>query len=233
MRRNKKGFTIIEVVLFLALSGLLFLVGFIGVGLRTRSVQSTDSMRSLESYIQQELNEVISGVNVQGSSAGEDSSRIIIGKLFSMNGSNIDVYTIVGNRLSGDQLTVGPGGTEIDLIDAAQPRALGDISGPRVSPYDVRWGSTFDQAFNQGVASDYTVFGFLRSPGSTQIYPIALDTSGMDLSGNLLDSASYSIGSEVDFQACYELPDGKRAALLIAPGSQNESAEILFEGSLC
>ena len=54
---NEQGYTLLEVTLFLAISGLLALVAFIGLGPRLRNVRFTDAVRSLESSIQRNLAE--------------------------------------------------------------------------------------------------------------------------------------------------------------------------------
>jgi type II secretory pathway pseudopilin PulG len=52
---NKHGFTIIEVVLFLAITALLGFIAIIGLGPRFRNVRFSESMRDLETNIQKEL----------------------------------------------------------------------------------------------------------------------------------------------------------------------------------
>lgn len=59
------GFTIIEVLLFLAITGLVFLVGFAGIRGSFSDVQFTDSMRSLHSYINKEISQVTDGLNIR------------------------------------------------------------------------------------------------------------------------------------------------------------------------
>lgn len=54
---NEQGYTLLEVTLFLAISGLLALVAFIGLGPRLRNVRFTEAVRSLESSIQRNLAE--------------------------------------------------------------------------------------------------------------------------------------------------------------------------------
>lgn len=60
---NKHGFTLLEVTLFFAVSGLLALVAFAGLGPRLRNVRFTDAVRSLESITQKQLSNFQSGSN--------------------------------------------------------------------------------------------------------------------------------------------------------------------------
>lgn len=67
---NKKGYTLLEVTLFMAISSLLALTAFVGLGPRLRNARFTDSIRSTESSFAKEMQASQSGANFRDSSSG-------------------------------------------------------------------------------------------------------------------------------------------------------------------
>lgn len=67
-KRNdqNKGFTIIELILFLAVSMTMLTIGFSAISGRTADVQFTDSIRTLESQLRRNLSNVGFGLNLRG-----------------------------------------------------------------------------------------------------------------------------------------------------------------------
>ncbi len=63
---EKSGFTLLEVSLFLAITSLLALIAFAGLGPRLRNVRFTDAVRSLDSTTQKQLSDFQDGVNNRG-----------------------------------------------------------------------------------------------------------------------------------------------------------------------
>ena len=64
---NTKGYTLLEVMLFLAISGAIALTAFVGLGPRLANARFTSSIRSLEANFTQEMQESQSGLNVRDS----------------------------------------------------------------------------------------------------------------------------------------------------------------------
>jgi type II secretory pathway pseudopilin PulG len=115
---NKQGFTLLEVSLFFAVSGLLALVAFSGLAPRLRNVRFTDAVRSLESSTQRQLSAFQSGVNLRegdincsqsgntisintgvgGQEAGRAEDCIINGRLVVFEESRAVFYPIVSLR---------------------------------------------------------------------------------------------------------------------------------------
>lgn len=107
MRRKteKKGFTILEVMLFLAITGLM-LIGVIGGTYSAIASQRyTDSVRSFAEFLRQTYAEVISPETLK-EQGGNDNELAIYGKaiVFGLDGENTDtksqyIYTatLVGN----------------------------------------------------------------------------------------------------------------------------------------
>jgi hypothetical protein len=87
------GFTVIEVMLFLAISGALLLMAMLGSGEMARHARFSDSVNSFHSNMQRYYEEVVSGVNTRAVNnacapgnvrAGTDSC-LLIGRVISFN----------------------------------------------------------------------------------------------------------------------------------------------------
>lgn len=191
-RSQQAGFTLIEVMLFLAITGLLFLIGFFGTGAQIRSVRFNDSMRGLHSYLQKQYGLVSTGANprdasstctssgglgqpptfgsgtsVSGDTAGDAGDCVLLGRLmkFEPNTSKLTSYYIVGRRLDFGQLTGD------DMTDLAN-------SGPTISPqaadnYQVNWGVGFYQPSNSAASAQTQALAYLRSPSTGKILTFA------------------------------------------------------------
>ena len=207
-----------ELILFLALSGLVFLIGFSGISGRNREVQFSDSIRTLDAYLQGHLNDVFNGVNNDAIAVDNTGDEVLLGKYFAFctetnsdaqcsgsDGARVLVYDVVGDKLSRSiiaditsgaatcpGLPPGPLATndvDAQLLDCSRPRIVGD---PEVESID--WGTQFLSG-NAGVRN-YAAAGFamLRSPNSTRVVNIVhwtdSSTAGSPPSDNdFLDAA--------------------------------------------
>jgi len=151
MRRNteKKGFTILEVMLFLAITGLM-LIGVIGGTYSAIASQRyTDSVRSFAEFLRQTYAEVISPETLK-EQGGNDNNLAIYGKaiVFGLDGVNADnkdnrIYTatLVGKaKVPGTQATTDSNPTKA-LADVELQFFCGDSSGAAssVSSYTPLW----------------------------------------------------------------------------------------------
>src|SRR3982751_6935386 len=99
----ERGFTVVEVTLFLAITGLLFLIAITGTSNTIRSVRFSDSGRSVNAFVQQQYDDIINGLNNRtgaeacaggvvsaGSEPAGTSSCLLLGKLvvFQINSHN-------------------------------------------------------------------------------------------------------------------------------------------------
>ncbi len=242
---NQKGFTIIEVILFLALSSLFLAVAFVGIRGRTANVQFTDSMRSLQSFLVSEQNKVLNGVNSSatapsgcgnaGSATGESNECILIGRVvsFGKNASNLSDVSI--NVLYGSKPTSSALSTEDDdtLINKSTPR-----TDATTGSYSISWGTDFilTKSFNAGVAGNYDRIGWLRSPSSTRIIPIAYQAGVLDLDGDYYrqSAAESSMGNEVNVRLCFIRNDNSKvASITFGNGLGGSSIELLFDDEKC
>ena len=114
MGQRSEGYTIVEVSLFLGISALLLTMALVGTGLSIRTTRFTDSTRSLHSYVQQQYDDLLNGVNsrfgTESCTGGNvntgvsqtpgTSNCLYMGKLvvFTQNASTVTSYNIVGTE---------------------------------------------------------------------------------------------------------------------------------------
>lgn len=249
--KNQKGFTIIEVVLFLALSAMFLLIAFTGISGRTRDVQYTDSMRSLESFFISQRDSITKGVNTTGDGTSEDT--IILGKIFQFTAGSdeVEVYTVYGRRPVSDTSE-----TDIRKIihKSIEDRAVSGqpiISTPEI--YNMKWGLSFDRGNNTGATSPIQTtrrFGFLVDPYTNELFTVLFLDSGPSLSDPDLydppsDTNTYSNwyrprlsgppGNKeftgLSGHYCFEDPNGQTGEIRIASGNFNLTTEAILDGS--
>lgn len=140
-RRRSGGYTIIEVVIVLTVSAMVFATAVTTFGQQNRRTQFSESVNNFAQEIQDVLNDVetgfypsdnsftcsVSGNNVnvnfnQPNEQGKNDQCIFLGKgmYFSPSGQRdrVDIYTIMGRRMHGTPPQV------VTNIDDAAPRAL-------------------------------------------------------------------------------------------------------------
>jgi len=142
--KNKKpqGYTIVEVMIVLGISGVMFLIAAIFVLGKQTAVQFTQATNEFNSVIQATIQEVadgqypslstlhcsVSGSTVTitpagGSGQGYNNDCIFMGKLLSGNDKNYIITSIAGSRLKPG--TTSPGTDPL----ASSPTAIVDGSG--------------------------------------------------------------------------------------------------------
>lgn len=170
--KRDSGFTIIEVILFFAVSAAL-LVGIVAAtGGAVGNARFTDSLKGIESFTQRQYEEVLSGVNTRstsivcGSSASTTpgaSSCLLLGKIimFTQNSSQVKTYFITGTTPlipPANNLNVN----QIISLYIPQVISTGGES------YELPWGAMFNsgkRADNNSIDS----IAYVRSPTSSQI----------------------------------------------------------------
>jgi len=238
--RQASGFTIIELILFLALSGLFMLIAFAGIGGRSGRVQFTDSMRSLGNYLQRQYSDTLNGVNARDGAmgcaytssgfiaapAGSDpgqSGCTIMGKavVFSDTAASADVYVIVGRFLtqtvsSSDPDYLDPTLSDLQLIQQAQPVVLRSVLN---DVYEIEWQTVFVAA-----GSDHTALAFIRSPRSSSIYPITF-TPNWNLAAPPLNVSALSANASY----CFLGDNGQDAEVIVGGNNRADAIELAFD----
>lgn len=191
-----RGFTIVEVVLFLAISSLLILMATRSIGSRTKTTQFTDAVRSLESFFERRLALVEAGSLVDDNVncsynpglplpprydlvSPSDGSCTFLGYMFEfgdiddVNSSDpaqheIFVYQIFGRRLSSTDLALCPDPAE-PLICAEPVR----VPSTPVERYTIPWQT--DVTYT--IPNRPKAIGYLRNPVNQSIIPIGISVN--------------------------------------------------------
>lgn len=176
---SERGFTIIEVVLFLAITGALLAGLLIGVNAGITQQRYLDSVRSYKTFLQDQYAEVLNTRNSRdnqwrcdtGGAAQDGASNstpgtsecVILGRKIQIidNGKSVRVANVTG-RLSA---AAGASDRSEDLT-AYQPKVLPDGS-PESETWEVDWGShlKLNATSDFPVGSEPVVL-ILRSPAS-------------------------------------------------------------------
>lgn len=178
--QRQTGFTIVEISIFLAVSGLLLAVAFIGTNGSIGITRFRDSINSVQAYMQGQYSDILNGVNPRdgsqacasatrqvnpGSQPAGQSNCLILGKLvqFTLNSDTLNTYYVVGAIPS----TPPPvGASDEAILESYQPRAVQNVDN---ETYQVPWQAivTGSKDSNGKAPDSYLL---LRSPTSGQIY---------------------------------------------------------------
>jgi type II secretory pathway pseudopilin PulG len=153
--KKQTGFTIIEVMLFLAISGMLAAAILVGSGVAISQQRYRDSVNSLQSYIQQQYSQVTDVTNdrdkawtcdsngnvtqVENASAGEargTSDCVLLGRLVTIDAAGVALTSsnVVGVR------SVGAVNQASDTAEITTNYKLG-IAPINQDSQDVSWGA--------------------------------------------------------------------------------------------
>lgn len=168
-----RGFTIIEVMLFLSISGVLFVGLMIGVNNSIEHQRYRDSVVSLTSLLQQQYSEVINTRNdrndtwncrasiaTPGIESGQPrgtSDCVVLGRYIQTRGNNSILET--GDVIGSEPLSVSTGDSDIGILLAYQPKVAATVQ----TQYTPEWGVALRNP--EGQAIDFSAL-ILRSPSS-------------------------------------------------------------------
>ena len=241
-------------MLFLAITGLLFLIGFFGTGNQVRSVRFTDSARGLQSYLQKQYGLVSTGSNprdvgatcsaagalgtpptfaagttVPGDTAGDAGDCVLLGRLVKFNpeSSTVTSFYVAGRRLATSQLT---GDDMADLV----------ASGATLSPqagesFTINWGLVFHQPSSAGSGEQSQAFAFLRSPNNGRIISFAFSNNAVSNAtapGNDASFRSAITSANLAKNAGYCLKDnnGRNAIIKLGYDQRADAIDVAFKG---
>lgn len=241
MKKSKIGFTLIEVALFLALSGLLFVGIAIGVQNSVYQQRKNDSVQSFIEFLRSAYSEV---ENVQNWSVQGRSDRAIYGRLITFGEKNDFVgqevsekdkafsYTVIGDiRKTGS-------GNALGLLSELNPNTFieGNFVG-YTGEYTPKWDATIVEPCNN--TCDYSPLQsallIFRHPNSGAVYtyyrngPLEVNNNkGLNSDYNPLENLS-SLGFEIrQIDFCIN-PSGEKGStdmvdIRIPAGARNASA---------
>ena len=197
-KRFSKGFTVIEVTLFVAISGVLIVTLLVGAGASLNTQRYRDSATSFKSLLQKQYSSIN---NVQNSYSGRykcnptaeivevtnpaddsdalgQSECVLVGKYLYVNGSDIDIYSLVSLEDTTD--------TSIDNdLEYIKENYIFRASTAEVESHSLEWGTEIawaqdgvDEKTNQ-TPRDIGIL-IIRSPHSGYIYTFTTDSPQSD-----------------------------------------------------
>jgi prepilin-type N-terminal cleavage/methylation domain-containing protein len=203
---RSSGFTIIEVMIVLAVTGLLFLSASALISGRTNQTEFDQGSRSFQQQMQDAINEVQSGTyngttsnctagtsisfSNGSNSQGTNEGCIFIGSLLEFGlGTNQDgenTYTLAGNRLQQNPVN----GEEVTGLNNAAPAIVQLTSGQYdMTSNQLEYGLHTYSA-NGKSSMNYSLAG---SPGLTPIGAFAIVYSFASYSGGNIVSGSQQV----------------------------------------
>lgn len=237
--QKQGGFTVIEVMLFLAISGLLFLVVLLGTGAMMRQIRFSDSARSAHSFVQAQYSDILSGVNPRDSGAAcagatntaGASGCLLLGRLLRLNtGSDqIESYYVIATRIPN---LAGSDGTLSDeqLIASASQPVVVKTTGRQ--SFDIPWGAQISASYRPADGRQANTYMLLRSPRSSRIlsYTFNMSQSEFDALSSVtpyLTAANTQKATNYCLQGI-ETP-GNPAMMTVAGGQGQNDIKLEFE----
>lgn len=189
--KTQHGFTFIEVMLFLAVTGLLAMGVLAGSGTAINQQRYRDSVNTLKSYIQQQYSEVTSVINSRnenwecnsnglvtdtGGTGGEPRGRsncVMLGRLVTVNDTG---KVLTSSSVSAYRVAGVPTGTS-DLLELANYRLA--VSPIAQDTKEVSWGA---QVVKQKTNTPMPLYILVvRSPLSGSIMTFTTETAPASL----------------------------------------------------
>lgn len=172
-QRVATGFTIIEVVLFLAITSLMIVGVIVSSGSSVNQQRYKDTVYSLESNLQGQYSETLNtrntistnltcgsdaSVTFDGSSKRGQTDCVLLGRYVTVSGDgkNIEVYPVVGYQNS-----VPLDSSDLAVFQSYAMKTLATHS----ETYALEWGATMQSAGPPVATASFTLL-ILRSPAS-------------------------------------------------------------------
>ena len=256
--RGQNGFTIIEVLIVLAVTGFLFIGAALLIAGRRQQAEFNQSIRQVQSQIQQIINDVATGYypntsnfvcSVSGpnppliqpgaSEQGKNSDCIFMGRVMQFQVANTNpeqfkVYTLVGRRLSAANPTTESVNRATALPVVIAPTTT-DASVPDNSESRPLLGGLTTVSMVWGASSNpIGAIGFMQSlakySGNT-IQSGAQSVIVIPVAGTSLNATSAQAATDINTNfatSAFDPADGVR--ICFASGGTNQSGLISIGG---
>jgi len=245
MKRYERGFTIIEVLLFLGISALLLTAAIATVGASINSNRFNDAVRGITLYLQGQYTEVAAGksdrsdilgcsgagsITTVGAKAPGMTNCVILGRLIKLEGSSFTTRYILGykNNLSGLSAD------DTEAINQMSPWVADTATF--ANAYAVPWGIGVDSSKIPASPVPTSALGFaiIRSPASGAVLYYAFPVTGPEPTLNSAVINKNYLNKQVDVCIADE-GSGRQGYVRIAPGQGQEVIQTDLEsnGSDC
>ena len=236
MRKKSSGFTIVEVSLFLAITGLLFLSVTIGVQNSIYQQRYNDSVQSFADFLRTIYDEVL---NIQSISSGRHE-RAIYGKLLSFDKSVTDdkqvirAYDVIG--MAGNKTEELNASDTLSLLKelnadvifreaADQPYKLTGI----IDTYEPNWGARIQTTGQNPLQMYEGVILIVRDPKSGTVRTlVAVDDVAKEINAKLANVSETMVDGGEERQLLTDhlavgMFERKRVDFCINPDGMNEN----------
>ena len=230
-RRATAGYTIVEVIIVLAVTGGLLVSAMLVLGGKQSQTQSSESAHLFESNIEATSREVASGFYSSdysctavsagpvslgaGGEAGGNTGCIFLGKVINMEPTTSTTINIVGRQFIDGSTT-----DDVSTIAEAQPVKVTSGTTQFTYPYSLRVTKILDSA---GASNYQGLAYFIELGGGISIANNPVNGSrGIQLYG-IRGNPGDSPGSNVDLSLLVPLPEGAKICMKTA---NDKPAEI-------
>lgn len=197
MKKGKRGFTLVEVSIFLAITGVLFMAVTVGVQNSVYQQRNNDSVQNFMEFLRKAYSETTNVQNNKGAGGGR-TEKAIYGKLITfgekydlagnqVNGGNagnqLFMYTVVGNVMSESG-----GGTILGLLDSLKAQVVEVTTNGSTKSlslmalaesYTPKWSAQIESACVNGSDCSYKpkegMLLIVRHPSSGAVYTYYTD----------------------------------------------------------
>lgn len=240
-----RGFTIIEVMLFLAISGVMVAALLGGWTLMINTQRYKDSVDTVYGYLQDQYNLVynvenersasLSCTNAQITEGGAGSARgqsncVLMGRYVKVtDGATLRSYAVVGREPSG-----GASGTDTEQIRQYRPTVVAQSIGLTEVEQLVPWGAVLEKPGAQGGWNGQILL--LRSPSSGIVHRYIVEGQRMDPVINVSSDVQPVYEAQETtfcFDAGVPVQGGKQAVVIGAYASSRNSVETKGSNNGC
>ncbi len=244
-QQTERGFTIIEVVLFVAISGVLAATLLGGWTVMINTQRYKDSTRTLQSFLQQQYNLVYNVENgrlqglsctLQGSNlviddapatntARGQSPCVVMGRYVNIqDGTNINVQSIVG-YLNGDDTS----NTDLESIRLYKPQRVDFELGLTDNELEMPWQAAVVGA-NDSTPKDYAI-AIIRSPKTGIVHTFTKDTTGQTLAlSDIIDVSNENTEVNLCLDPGVPFASGRLGVVIDAYASAQSSVRMITDG---
>lgn len=190
--QKTQGFTIIETMLFLAISGVLIVTMIAGVGVSIQIQRYRDAVETFKTQLQDQYSELASvksdermtpwscgpqGETVEGGSGAKDrgqSECVLLGRYMTIVASDVTIYSVVGYPATIQTKT----GNDIDKLRANYTLNISTVTKEESElewGAEIAWPKAGGQSRSPQTPRSLALL-FVRSPDSGQTYTFSSDT---------------------------------------------------------
>ncbi len=239
------GYTIVEIVIVLAVSTGIFLAVVVAFRGRQSAVEFTQVLRNYESKILSMISDVnngysdyngaitCNGVPVGGQGTNEDC--VFLGRLIGVNANESVIYSVIGNRTQ----VIGGVSKDIEQISAANPRALYDSVA--AAPIQYRFNTIARRMFVMDAAGgnlqEIGSFGFMSQIGGGVDAASSISGSRTTnlyyINGGTIATPIATLATNVNGATLLPAPNGIRICMRSESRAVDQNkAEIIVGGRL-